>query len=124
MESHCLSSTSSRCKAAIVGSPPPNVVLPTRRKTPVSLRRLGAGILFFRSNAQGLHLAVEVAALEPQQLRGAAHVAFGFLELLENVVVLGGLANVLQAPEMLHWTVEDSAARTVERNMAGIDAGL
>ena len=79
----------------MVGSPPPNVVLPTRRNTPVSLRRVGAGTLFLGSNAQRFHLAVKVTTLKAQQLRGSAYVAFGLFQLLENVIMLGRLAHIL-----------------------------
>src|ERR1035437_9208603 len=108
----------------MVGSPPPKVVLPMRRKTPVSFLSVGAGTLFLRCNAQGLHLAIEMTALQAQKFRGAGHVALGFFELLEDVAALRGFAHVLQAAETLHGPVEDRAAGTVERNVARVDAGL
>src|ERR1039457_4336072 len=113
----------------MVGTPPPKVVLPTRRKTPVSCLRVGAGTLFPRTlflgrDAQGLHLTIEMTALQAQKFRGAGHVALGFFELLEDVAALRGFAHVLQAAETLQGPVEDRAAGTVERNVARVDAGL
>src|SRR5665213_1523892 len=108
----------------MVGSPPPKVVLPMRRNTPVSWRSVGAGTLFLERDAEGLHLAVEMAALQAQHFGGAGYVAFGFFELLQNVIALGGLTDVLQAAEALHGAVKDGATGAVEWNVARVDAGL
>src|SRR5690348_8984102 len=62
-----------------------------RRPTAHSRSRL----LFYR-NPQRFHLAVEVAALQTQNLGGAAHVAVVLIQFLEDVVALVGGASLVQ----------------------------
>jgi len=47
-------------------------------------------------NPQRFHFPVEVAALQPEQFGGAAHVIAGFLDLLEDELALVGVASLLQ----------------------------
>src|SRR3954466_15705077 len=78
--------------------------------------------LFFRSDSQRLHLAIEIAPLEPEQFGGPRHVAVGFFELLQDVLPLGGFADFLQAAEAVQGTIV--LPRGGERNVAGVDAHL
>src|SRR5258708_39330937 len=98
----------------MVGGPPPKVVLPTRRNAPVNRASVGVAILFFGSDAQGLHLPIEMAALQAQQFGGARDVPSGLFEFLENVVALGRLTHFLQAAEAVHRTVEHGAPGAVD----------
>src|ERR1035437_637497 len=82
-----------------------------------------APLSFLRSNPQGLHLAVQVTALQAQQLGRAGHVPAGLLQLLEDVLALGGFANLLQAAGAVQRAV-CLAPRGVERDMARIHAHL
>jgi hypothetical protein len=67
-----------------VGGPPPKVVLPTRRKTPVNRASVGVAILFFGSDAQGFHLPIEMAALQTQRLGGPAHVPVILIQFFQS----------------------------------------
>ena len=49
------------------------------------------------ADAEGFHLAVEMAALEAEQFGGMAYVVAGFFNLLEDVFALVGVAGLLQA---------------------------
>src|ERR1019366_7246672 len=73
---------------------------------------------------QRLHLAVQVRALQAQHVGGAGDVALGLVELLEDVVALGRLADLMQAAEALDGAVEDGAAGAVQRDVARVDARL
>ncbi len=48
------------------------------------------------ADAERLHLAVEMAALKAEQLRGAAHVVARLFDFLEDVLALVGVARLLQ----------------------------
>jgi len=48
------------------------------------------------ADAQGFHFAVEMAALEAEQLGGVADVVAGFFNLFEDVLALVGIAGLLQ----------------------------
>jgi ABC-type spermidine/putrescine transport system permease subunit II len=51
--------------------------------------------LFYR-NPQRLHLPIQMAALQPQDLGGPRHVAVVFVQLLQNVVALVSGAGLVQ----------------------------
>jgi hypothetical protein len=51
---------------------------------------------FFDANAEGLHLAIQMAALQPQSLGSAADVAVELVQLLQNVIPLIRLTRLQQ----------------------------
>ncbi|SRR5678815_5077234 len=55
--------------------------------------------LFFCCDSESLHLAVEVAAFKAQDLSGPAYVAVIFVQLLQDVVALVGVAGLMQSRE-------------------------
>ena len=57
-------------------------------------------LLLAYSDAQSLHLSIEVAAFEAEKFGGAAHVVASFLDLLEDVVALIGVAGLLERGEI------------------------
>ena len=67
--------------------------LGTRSETATS----SALALFAHCDAQRLHLAVEMAALQAQHFRRMADVVAGLFNLLLNVFALVGVAGLLQA---------------------------
>ncbi len=57
--------------------------------------------LFVSGDAERLHLAVEVGALQTEGLGGAADVAVATVQFFENIVALIGFAGLLQRGELL-----------------------
>ena len=51
---------------------------------------------FFGVDAEGLHFAIEVAALEAENFRGAADVAVAVFQFAQDVVAFVGFAGLLQ----------------------------
>ena len=53
-------------------------------------------LCFFGVDAEGFHFAVEMAALEAEDFRGAADIAMGVFQLAQDVVAFVGFACLLQ----------------------------
>ena len=77
---------------------------------------------FLRRDSQSFHLAIEVAALEAQHFRGAAHVTVILVQLLEDVIPLIGIASLVQAGEFGPRGPAASIAINQRRQMLTLEA--
>src|SRR5580704_14548521 len=64
-------------------------------------RITGLERLLPHADPQRLHLAIEMATFQAEQLRGAADVVARFFNLLEDVLALVSVAGLLEAGELL-----------------------
>src|SRR5262245_3201321 len=80
-------------------------------------------VLFLGTDAEGLPFAVEVAALQSEQLRGTRHVSAGFFQFLEDILALRGFPDLLQTAEAFLRTVRRPPG-SGDRNVACIDTDL
>src|SRR6201996_2022831 len=55
--------------------------------------------LFLRRDPQRLHLAIQIAAFQPEQLRSTRDIAARLLQLAQNVLTLRGFLHFMQAAE-------------------------
>ena len=79
--------------------------------------------LFGRSDAEGFHFAVEVAALEPQGECGLCHVPPMFLQFPQNEFAFISAAGLVQCGIRLLRTLCD-ASEQLGREMVWFDARL
>src|SRR5215469_9994546 len=77
--------------------------------------------LFLRRDSQGLHLAVQVAALESEYLGRAAYVAVVVVKLLEDIVTLIGVACLMQSRKIALGSAPAAVAVDERRKMLAIE---
>ena len=76
-------------------------VVPRLRRCAHCRHRYNArATLLARADAKGLHLAVQVRAVEAEGFRGATHIAVALVYFLQDVVALVGVARLLQRVEV------------------------
>src|SRR5580692_994390 len=79
------------------------------------------GELLFRSDPQGFHLSIKVAALESQHFGGAAHVAVVLVECFEDVVALVGVTGLMQRGELALGRAPAAFAVDQRRQMFAVE---
>src|SRR6476660_8349250 len=77
---------------------------------------------FLRCDSQSFHLAIEVASLEAQHFRGAAHVTVILVEFLEDVIPLIGITSLVEAGEFGPCSPSASIAINKRRQVLTLEA--
>ncbi len=71
--------------------------------------------LLFRRNAEGLHLPVQIAPLQPEQLRRACNIAARLFEFVQNVFALSRFSYLVKTAESIPWFAVLRSLRVVSR---------
>src|SRR5689334_8012739 len=88
-----------------------------------SLGMTGTENLFFDWNAEGLHFAVEMRALQAKDFGGAADVAMVLVEGLEDVIAFVGSAGLVESREAVAVALARPFAIDQRRQVLAVELG-